>query len=266
MVDFLSVKIWEGRDIPFPAAEVQEEFFERRYSIDFCKSVSSPELHFFPRKDSRDIHPALIIAPGGGYEFLSWDLEGTEIAGIFNEAGFSVFVLKYRCPDQRDAAHADAVRAVRYVRANAAKFNIDPSRVGMMGFSAGAHLTATLCAPAEEIAYEAVDNIDAFSYRPDFAALIYPAYLADDDLKLNKEFRASADMPPVFLCQAEDDAVRVENSLAWFFAAKKNGVSAELHIFAEGGHGYGSRPRGLPVDKWHGECTRWMREQAGFKD
>jgi acetyl esterase/lipase len=259
------IRIWDGREIPLAGGNAEKEYCEKRDDgIHILHNVVLPELHFYPGACGEGARPALVVAPGGGYEYLAWNLEGTEIAEVFNKAGFSVFILKYRCPGQRAAAHADACRSVRYIRANASRFNIDPARIGMIGFSAGAHLTATLCAPAGDVPYEAVDGIDNESFRPDFAALIYPAYLADDDLKLHEEFRESAGMPPVFLCQTQDDVIRAENAVAWFMAAKRNGVPAELHLFAAGGHGYGVRPHGLPVDNWHVECVRWMRTAAGL--
>ena len=256
------IVLWEAGTVPFVCCSEREENIERRFGGEYIHDVSCPAVYFYPCQE-KGVRPALLIAPGGGYAYLSWDLEGTEIAEFFNKAGFSVFILKYRCPDQRQAAHADAARAIRYIRANAARFNIDPEKVAMMGFSAGAHLTATVSAPADAVPYQPVDETDSFSYRPDFSLLIYPAYLADENLNLNKEFDFTPDAPPVFICQTEDDPIHVENALAWFWAAKKAGVPAELHIFAEGGHGYGIRSEISPVSEWHKKAVRWLKQHVG---
>lgn len=226
--------------------------------------VTVPTVTHYPVSGSGP-HPAVLVCPGGGYNILAWNHEGEDICAYFNSIGFTAFLLKYRCPSQRQAAHADAARAMRFIRANAEKFDIDPARLGAMGFSAGAHLTATLAAPAEEVPYPPQDDTDKLSYRPDFVALIYPAYLADDDLNLAPEFNVTADTPPAFLLQSEDDPIRVENALGWYLALKRAGVGAEMHLFSEGGHGYGILRTGHAVADWVVPAARWFREQANIK-
>jgi acetyl esterase/lipase len=226
--------------------------------------VVTPTLTYYP-VSGKGPHPAILVCPGGGYKILAWNHEGEDICAYFNSIGFAAFQLKYRCPDQREAAHADAVRAMRFIRANAEKFNIDPTRLGAMGFSAGAHLTATLAAPANDVPYPPQDDIDTYSYRPDFTALIYPAYLADDDLNLAPEFNVNENTPPAFLLQSGDDPIRVENALGWYLALKRAGVKAEMHIYGEGGHGYGILRTGNPVSDWTIPAARWFREQGKIK-
>ena len=153
---------------------------------------------------------------------------------------------------------------MRLIRANAESFGIRADRVGAIGFSAGAHLAATISAPADAVPYPPVDDADAESYRPDFTALIYPAYLVEDDLKIAPEFRIDSSVPPTFLVQAEDDCVRPENAVAWFLALKRSKVPAELHIWPEGGHGYGILRTGNPIEDWPVPACAWFRRQAGI--
>ena len=154
---------------------------------------------------------------------------------------------------------------MRMIRANAEKFDIIPDKVGAIGFSAGAHLCATISAPSDPVPYPAADEIDAFPYRPDFTALIYPAYLSDLELNLAPEFKIDADVPPTFLIQAEDDGICVENSLAWYLALKRAGVAVEMHLWPDGGHGYGLLRTGRPVADWPLFAGAWFRRQAGIK-
>lgn len=245
---------------PLTAPEDAERSEQVNWGEDgICRitDVTEPSLTFYP-VSGRGPHPAVMVVPGGGYRSLAWNHEGKDICAYFNSIGFSAFLLKYRCPHQRAAAHADAARAIRFIRANAEKFNIKPDSIGALGFSAGSHLIATLSAPADEIPYPPQDEIDNFSYRPDFAALIYPAYLADDDLNLCPEFKITENTPPTFLLQSEDDPIRVENAVGWYMALKRAGVKAEMHLYSEGGHGYGIFRTGHPVSNWTALTTNWL--------
>ncbi len=257
--------LWNGNK-PF-ASELdmqrKEHFNPSEDGIRRLTDVTNPSVTFFPAS-GKGPHPAVLVCPGGGYEILAWNHEGLDTVRLLNLNGFSCFLLKYRCPgNQRAAAHADAARAMRFIRANAEEFNILKDKTGCIGFSAGAHLCATISAPAEEVPYPPVDVMDEEAYRPDFTALIYPAYLADDDLNLAPEFRITENTPSTFLLQAEDDGIRVENSLAWCLALKRAGVDCEMHIYAKGGHGYGSLRTGNPVQDWGTAAGAWFRRQAG---
>lgn len=259
--------LWTNKK-PFASAEDASlhEHFEPDSgdNIDRYIDVTEPTLSFFPAC-GKGAHPAVLVCPGGGYHHLAWSHEGLDIASFLNIHGFSAFVLKYRCPNRKQAAHADAVRAMRLIRANAEKFGILPDKLGCIGFSAGAHLCATITAPADPVAYPPVDEIDQLSYRPDFTILVYPAYLADDALKIAPEFKIDANVPPCLLIQAEDDFAKVECSVGWFMALKCAGVKAEMHIYPEGGHGYGLLRTGNAVNNWGTLAADWLYRQVGFK-
>ena len=233
-------------------------------NVDRYTDVTEPTLSFFPASGPGP-HPAVLVCPGGGYQILAWNKEGLDIAGLLNINGFSAFVLKYRCPGRRQAAHADAVRAMRLIRARAEEFGIIPDQLGCIGFSAGAHLCATISAPADPFAYEPTDEIDKLSCRPDYTILVYPAYLADEELKIAPEFKIDASVPPCLMIQAEDDSVKVECSIGWFMALKRAGVKAEMHIYPEGGHGYGLVRTGDAISNWGTLAVDWLRRQTGMR-
>lgn len=226
--------------------------------IEMLTDVTRPSITVYP-VGGRGPHPAVLVCPGGGYAILACNHEGRDICAYFNSIGFTAVLLKYRCPDRRQAAYADAVRAMRMIRAYAAEFEIDPNRLGILGFSAGAHLAACVSAPANRFPYPIQDAIDRESFHPDFCALIYPAYLVNDQLEPMPEFKIDETVPPTFLLQAEDDDVRVENSIGWMLALKRAGVHAELHIYPEGGHGYGILRTGKPIADWPGLAAPWFR-------
>lgn len=227
--------------------------------------VTIPTVRYYPAA-GRGPHPAVLVCPGGGYSYQAVNHEGYDVAAWLNTLGFSAFVLKYRCPDRRTAAHADAARAIRFIRANAEVFGIDPGKVGCIGFSAGGHLCASITAPADPVPYEALDEVDTFSFKPDFTALIYPAYLADKEtLQLEPEFSIDADTPETFVVQTQDDGINVENSLAWYLAMKKANRPCEMHLYAQGGHGYGLFRKGKPVNEWISLAGPWFLRAAGLK-
>jgi acetyl esterase/lipase len=174
--------------------------------------------------------------------------------------------VKYRVPNtgpypKSDAALEDAQRAVGLVREHAAEWHIDANKVGVLGFSAGAHLAAAVSNHFEKRLYSPIDAADNLSCRPDFAVVVYPGYLAlaDKDFAANPEINPTAETPPTFIVQAEDDTVHVENSTVYFLQLKKAKVPAELHIYAQGGHGYGLRRTELPVTAWPQLVEVWLR-------
>jgi acetyl esterase/lipase len=182
------------------------------------------------------------------------DLEGSEICQWLNSLGVNAALVKYRVPGEPsvpnyEAPLVDAKHALAMVRGHATEWRIDPKRVGVIGFSAGGHLAALL------------SNSDP---RPDFALLIYPAYLAAQPAMtlLSAEMTVSAQTPPTFLVQTEDDPVHVENSLVYFAALKKNKVPAEMHLFPTGGHGYGLRKTAEPVTGWPQLAEGWLRSSG----
>ncbi len=226
-------------------------------------NVSAPTLTIYPAPRDHNRGAAVIVFPGGGYNILAMDLEGTEVCEWLNSIGVNCAVLKYRVPARpggpRYAAPLqDAQRAIGMVRSHAEEWGIDPHRIGVLGFSAGGHLAAAASTNFDKRTYTPVDTADQASCRPDFAVLIYPAYLSPDEKTLAPELTVRADTPRTFLVQAEDDPVHVENSLVYFKALKDAKVPAEMHIFSTGGHGYGLRPTDQKVTTWPQLAAQWI--------
>ncbi|NLF93394.1 MAG: alpha/beta hydrolase [Oligosphaeraceae bacterium] len=242
-----------------------------------------PWLYSYPAAAANNNGAAMLICPGGGYQRLAFDKEGTDFARFFNSFGFSAFVLQYRTFEQPelqgtcpDGLLREAQRAIRVIRSRAAEYGIFKNKIGIMGFSAGGHLAACAATMFED-QHEERPELAKLSPRPDFCALIYPvvtfltgkghsgtqrALLGGDPApqqlrRFSPEANVSAAVPPTFLLQAADDSVPVENSLLYFNALRAAGVPAEMHIYAQGGHGYGMRKRGLPIDNWPDRLREW---------
>lgn len=229
-------------------------------------NVSVPTLAVYQPDQAKKTGAAVVVFPGGGYTILAMDLEGTEVCEWLNSIGVTGVLVKYRVPARKGmpryaAPLQDAQRALGLVRTHAAEWGIDPHRVGVLGFSAGAHLSAALSNNYESRVYPALDAADQANCRPDFAVLVYPGGLTQRETadKLGPEVTPSAKTPPTFLVQAEDDPVRVENSLLYFQALKTAKVPAEMHLYAKGGHGYGLRATENPVTRWPALVEAWMR-------
>lgn len=221
--------------------------------------VSVPTLAVYPIRQGKKTKPAVLICPGGGYHILAYNLEGTEIAQWLNNIGVAAAVLKYRVPQNRDGALQDAQRALGLLRARAREWAIDPNRIGVLGFSAGGHLSATLSNHYAKRFYPLVDSSDSVSCRPDFTVLVYPAYLGDDEDNLIGDIPVTNQTPPAFIVQTQDDKKHVSSSVAYYRALSRAGVAAELHLFPTGGHGYGLRPGPYPVLQWPELCGEWMK-------
>lgn len=227
--------------------------------------VVSPTITRYPPK-GKNTGVAALVFPGGGYRRLSMDLEGSEICDWLTGAGMTCVLLKYRVPDsgpypKSAAALEDAQRALGVVRSRAAEWHVDPGKIGVIGFSAGAHLAAALSTHFDARLYQAQDAADQVSCRPDFAMVIYPGYTAASRQALtpNPDLKVTAQTPRTFLVQTEDDTTaHVESSLAYYVALKNAGVPAEMHLFAQGGHGYGLRNTGLPVAEWPHLAETWL--------
>jgi len=227
-------------------------------------NVSTPTLTVYSPPAGKNTGAAVLVFPGGGYSILALDLEGSEICQWLNTIGVTGVLVKYRVPAQqtsarKDAPLQDAQRAISLIRHDAAKWGIDPARIGIVGFSAGGHLAANLSNRYDQRIYPAVDQADTVSLRPDFAMLVYPAYLAGRDGALAPELNVTPSTPKTLLVQAENDGVGVENSLVYFAALRKNKVPAEMHVYAEGGHGYGLRPTADPITGWPVRAAEWLR-------
>jgi acetyl esterase/lipase len=211
---------------------------------------------------------AVVVFPGGGYNVLAIDLEGTEACEWLTSRGITCVLLKYRVPCRKTGPYRDcrtalqdAQRAVGLVRFHAARWHIDPHKIGVLGFSAGGHMVAALSTHFERRLYPRVDGADSVSCRPDFAVALYPGHLAvpERNFVLNPDIRVSSHTPPTFLLQAEDDPVDpVENSLVYYAALQKAGVPAEMHLFVKGGHAFGLRRTESPITRWPELVETWL--------
>jgi acetyl esterase/lipase len=228
--------------------------------------VSKPTITVYKPPADKDTGAAIVVCPGGGYSILAMNLEGTEVCDWLNSIGVTGVLLKYRVPGRKGIERhvpplQDVQRAIGLVRQNAAEWRIDPKRIGVLGFSAGGHLSAAASTNYEQRTYPPVDDADKQSCRPDFACLIYPAYLTqkDDLSKLAPELKITKDTPPTFAVQTEDDPVKVENVYTYTLALKNAKVPSELHVYPKGGHGYGLRPSANEVSTWPQRAADWMK-------
>jgi acetyl esterase/lipase len=239
------------------------------------RNVSRPTMTVYKPK-GRNTGAAVVVFPGGGYQILAIDLEGTEVCDWLTSKGVTCVLLKYRVPhagpswDKRcgcyldtksSMALEDAQRTVGLVRTRAAEWRIDPHKIGVLGFSAGGHLAAAMSTHFEQRLYPAVDAADKESCRPDFAVVLYPGRLwtRDDKFGLSPFVPVSGKTPPTFLVHAEDDDVNsVNHSLVYYAALKKAEVPAEMHLYAQGGHAFGLRRTKLPITGWPQLVERWL--------
>jgi acetyl esterase/lipase len=229
-------------------------------------NVSAPTITVYKPRNAKGDTPAVVVFPGGGYHILAIDLEGTEVCDWLESVGIACVLLKYRVPDtgpypKSSGALQDAQRAVGLVRQHATKWGIDANHVGVLGFSAGGHLAAALSTHFDKRLYDSIDATDQLSCRPDFAVVIYPGYLAlaEQNMATNPEIQPTAQTPPTIIVQAEDDPVHVENATNSFLQLKNAKVPAELHVYADGGHGYGLRRTELPVTAWPLLVEKWLQ-------
>jgi acetyl esterase/lipase len=265
----------------------------------YISNVSLPTMTVYPA-EGKNTGAAVVVFPGGGYQILAIDLEGTEVCDWLTSKGITCVLLKYRVPGVRQSpksaaysksgpypesptALEDAQRTVGMVRFHAAEWHIDPHKIGVLGFSAGGHLSAAMSAHFAKRLYPVVDAADKESCRPDFAVVIYPGHLSfsaaewdarqgakkfvlprpptsGKDLALNPDLHITSQTPPTFLLQAEDDHVdNVNDSLAYYIALKKAGVPVEMHLYAQGGHAFGLRRTKFPITGWPQLVETWLR-------
>lgn len=281
----ITLPLWPNGKIPNHQNTDEVEKVENTDIIRISK-VQSPQISVFLPARNNSTGQAVIICPGGGYSYISYDWEGTDIAKLLNAKGITAIVLKYRLPDVKSdivphlSPLMDAKRAIRIVRANADKWRIKKNNIGIMGFSAGGHLASTLATHFDNGDKNSKDSIEQQSSRPDFAVLVYPVITMnksfthmgsrnnllgnDPDSSLvnlySNELQVTKETPPTFLVHATDDkTVPVENSLSFYEALKKNNVSAEMHIFPHGGHGFGLALRKGSLAMWPDLLVSWMR-------
>ena len=248
------------------------------------ENIETPTLTICLPQTGQKPAAAVIICPGGGYGFLSFEKEGQEIARWYNTLGIAGIILKNRVkPFRHPAPLMDGQRAVRMVRYHAGEWGIDPQRIGIMGFSAGGHLASSVGTHFDDGDPNAADPVERVSCRPDFMVLIYPVISMQDGIThggskqnllgddppadlvelMSGERQVTAQAPPTFLVHSNDDrAVPSENSVLFYLALRKAGVPAEMHIYLEGGHGYGMRPSCFAARDWPGRCEAWLRAQG----
>lgn len=228
-------------------------------------NISNPTLTIYRPPADKNTGTAVLVCPGGGYNIVAIDIEGTEICHYFNSLGITAGLLKYRVPrrvglEKHVAPLQDAQRAMGILRSSAGDLGIATNRIGIIGFSAGGHLAATLAANPRQRTYSKVDDADTASCRPDFAMLIYPAYFTtkEDLTALTPEVQVTTNHPPTFMVMTQDDGQHVENVLLYSLALKKANIPFELHTYTTGGHGYGMRPTDQIVAHWPDRATEWL--------
>lgn len=278
-----TLPLYKG-EIPNSIATGHQEKVEKA-DITIIRDVQNPDIAVYLPSKRFATGQAVVICPGGGYWILAYDLEGTDIARYLNSIGVAGIVLKYRLPtygntiEPYKAPLMDAQRAMRLVRANAKDWNIDPAKIGIMGFSAGGHLASTLGTHFDYGNKDAADPVERLSCRPDFMVLMYPVITFTDscmhkgsrdallgknpDPKLvryfSSELQVQDDTPPTFIAQADDDTtVPIENSILMFEALKKKKIPTELHILSAGEHGFGLAVNNPHVNSWTNSLRLWL--------
>ena len=269
-----TLDLWPGA-APGESGKIDEEkTVTGQDGITRVSFVSRPTITVYRPSPDKDTGASIVICPGGGYGILAISHEGEDVARWLNTIGVTGVVLKYRIPRRAGTpndqpppqALMDAQRAVSLVRSRSGDLGIDPKRIGLLGFSAGGHLTAWASTNFDKRSYEAIDDADKVDCRPDFTVLIYPAYLlTKDKAGLAPEIRAGSQSPPTFLAHAGDDPHTAESSLQYYLALKRAGVPAELHVYSSGGHGYGMKPIKHPVAGWPQRLEDWMKSRGLLK-
>ena len=274
--------------IPNSKPAKDEEKSEQSNGILIISKVSKPTLSIFLPSKEKATGTAVVIYPGGGYGIVAAGHEGTDIAKKFNEMGVAAFVVKYRIPNRETMINPeigplqDAQQAIKVVREGAKEYNINPNRIGIMGFSAGGHLASTAGTHFDKAV---ITNKNNTSLRPNFMLLIYPVISFTDSLthmgsrdnligknptaekikEYSNELQVTGKTPPSFLVHAsDDDAVKPQNSIAFYLALIKNHVDAEMHLYESGGHGFGLNLKNKN-EQWMDRCKNWMENHGWLK-
>lgn len=270
LADNVEMTLWPAGQVPGQAPSVKEEIVEeidQRIGSKVTK-VTKPMITVYQPAADKSNGAAVVICPGGGYNILAYDLEGTEVAKWLNDIGVTAVLLAYRVPrakgDFQTGPMQDAQRAIRLTREHAAEWGIDPDRIGLLGFSAGGNLTAITGVGSDLKTYDPIDDADKLSCRPDFLVLVYPAYLTTepDSVILNDRAEVNANTPPAIMIHAENDPIPCNNSIAFFLGLKNLKIPAEMHIYPTGGHGYGLRPTEHEVTNWPAVVTTFLQKQG----
>jgi acetyl esterase/lipase len=254
------IYLWPGK-VPGESKEKQPPSVDasRKDNVLRYSEVTDPAMEVFLPDAAKRNGSAVIVCPGGGYKILAYDLEGTEIAAWLNNLGFTAFVLQYRIPDKKEGALQDVQRAMRIVRVNSQKWNINPEKIGVMGFSAGGSLSARASTLFNKRTYPPVDKSDSLSCRPSFTMLIYPAYLDQGpNFTITPELELSKDVPPIYIFQTADDPYG-NSALVMAGALRNAKLPVELHFLSIGGHGYGLRPGKVAAETWPILAEKWLK-------
>lgn len=269
-----TLKLWPGK-VPepegFDVEATKKKAMARKRRPDHVVFVDSPTITVYKPAPEKANGCAVVIAPGGGYTVLAYEHEGTQVAEWLNSIGVTAILMKYRVPRRsNDTPHIwplqDAQRAIRITRKNAKEWGVDPDRLGILGFSAGGHLTVMTALHGDKKMYEPVDDADKLSAKPSFAIPIYAAYLGDksDDTKLDSKLvTVDKNTPPMFLAVTQDDKMRGAHAALLFAELTRHKVKAEVHVYVKGGHGYGMRKTDRPVSIWPKLAGDWLKE-AGW--
>lgn len=280
-----NIPLWPAGKVPNSQKSSETEQWNMGDILSISK-VQTPDIAVYLPARRNATGQAVVVCPGGGYGILAYDWEGTDVAKWLNANGIAAFVLKYRLPNSKSNSTPhlsplmDAQRAIRMVRANAAKWNIQENKIGIMGFSAGGHLASTAGTHFSAGNPASADSVERFSSRPDFMVLIYPVITmskinmhtgsrnnllgAQPDsalaLHYSNELQVTKETPPTFLLHSTDDtAVPVENSLMFYQALKNQGIPAEMHIYPYGGHGFALAVGRGYLQTWTDRCIDWLK-------
>lgn len=228
--------------------------------------VTNPALMVFEPAKQNDLGIGVIVCPGGAYNILAIDLEGYEIAQWLNNLGITAFVLQYRVPNKQVGALNDIQRAIRVVRSNSVKYNLNSRKIGVLGFSAGGSLCARASTNFTSDTYERKDSIDTLSSRPDFSMLIYPAYLdKGENRSITPELKITKETPPFFIFGTADDFYG-NSGLVMATALRDHKIPVELHLLSKGGHGYGKRPGNTAAETWPNLAWEWLKHVTSTID
>lgn len=251
------IPLWEN-EVPDQTVAKAEAESKTRDGVTRLSNVTNPLVRVYKPTPVSDNGNAIVVCPGGGYQILAIDLEGSEIGAWLASLGYTAYVLEYRVPQQREGALQDVQRAMRIARAG----TDEKHKVGVLGFSAGGHLSASISTRYKESIYPIQDDHDSLSARPDFSVLIYPAYLDKGEHEsLSPDIVLSEETPPIFIFMTADDP-HAGSSLALAAALRKNKTPVEFHLLPEGGHGYGLRKRTEAGKTWPVLCEKWLSKQT----
>ncbi|WP_282135417.1 alpha/beta hydrolase [Seonamhaeicola maritimus] len=257
-----SVHLWPN-NVPNEIEPKQEHEIsdnKKNKVIRYSKVTNPDFLVFEPIKSIRS-RAAIIVCPGGAYNVLSTNLEGSEVAQWFNSLGYMAFVLNYRVPQKQLGALNDIQRAIRIIRNDAEKYNIDPDKIGVIGFSAGGSLVARASTQFTIESYDKTDEADKLSCRPDFSMLVYPAYLDHgENNTLTPEITVTKDTPPFFIFGSATDVKYRHSCTVMAAALYENNVPVDVHIIQEGGHGFGLRPGNKAAKMWPLLAEDWLEK------